>query len=284
MSRRPARLAGVLLGGALLLGASAAAAQQSGAIGDSNWRQTSRPTRRDAYASSQHFAFELRFGPYSPEVDEEFGAGFGDDPTAPYAKTFGEPNEDGQWETDPQFYFGLEFDWQAARIPYVGVIGPGFGWGFTTVSAVAKTYPKLEPSGTDTSLTIMPMHLSAVLRGDELMRRTGVPLVPYGKFGLGFATWSASTTSGDSSVPDPENSMETVAGSGVTWGIHMALGAMLALNWLDGRSAATLDETTSVNHIYVFGEWMNASLDGLGSRPQMHVGTSTWVLGLTADF
>lgn len=283
MSCLSARLAGVLLGGALLLGASAAAAQQSGAIGDSNWRQTSRPTRRDAYESSQHFAVELRFGPYSPEVDEELGYGFGENPMAPYAKTFGEP-ADGQWETDPQFYFGLELDWQALRIPYVGVIGPGFGWGYTSTSAVAKIVGTQEPSGTDTSLTIMPMHISAVLRADELMRRTGVPLVPYGKLGLGFATWSASTTTGDSEVPDPENPMETIAGSGVTWGIHMALGGMLALNWLDGRSAATLDETTSVNHVYLFGEWMNAQLDGLGSRPQMHIGTSTWVLGLTADF
>lgn len=282
MSNPHARLAGVLLGGALLFGASAAAAQQSGAIGESNWRQTSRPTRRDAYESSQHFAFELRFGAYSPEVDEELGAGFGENPLAPYAKTFGEP-ADGQWETDPQFYFGIEFDWQAVRIPYVGVIGPGFGWGFTSTSAVAKVVGTGAPSGTDTSLTIMPMHVSAVLRGDELMRRTGVPIVPYGKLGLGFATWSASTTSGDSVYLDPMTG-ESTDGSGVTWGIHMALGGMLALNWLDGRSAATLDETTSVNHVYLFGEWMNAQLDGLGSRPQMHVGTSTWVLGLTADF
>ena len=290
----PARLVTALLGSAFLLGASAAAAQQSGAIGDSNWRQTSRPTRRDAYESSQHFAFELRFGPYFPEVDEEFGHGFGETPRlgltpeergTPYSETFGEPDGEGHWETDPQFYFGIEIDWQAVRIPYVGVIGPGFGWGYTSTSAVAKIAGTQEPSGTDTSFTIMPMHVSAVLRGDELMRRTGVPIVPYGKLGLGFATWSISTTSDDAKVvPDPEKPMETFAGSGVTWGIHMALGGMLALNWLDGRSAATLDETTSVNHVYLFGEWMNAQLDGLGSRPQMHVGTSTWVLGLTADF
>lgn len=282
MSQRPSRLAATLLGGALLFGATTASAQQSGSIGDSNWRQTSRPTRRDAYASSQHFAFELRFGPYSPAVDEEFGYGFGENPLAPYARTFGEPS-DGQWETDPQFYFGLEFDWQALRIPFVGAIGPGFGWGFTTTSAPAKIVGTQEPAGTDTSLTIMPMHVSVVLRGDELMRRTGVPLVPYGKLGLGFATWSASTTTGDSQVVDPVT-METIDGSGVTWGIHMALGGMLALNWLDGRSAATLDETTSVNHVYLFGEWMNAQLNGLGSTPQLHVGTSTWVLGLAADF
>ena len=34
---------------------------------------------------------------------------------------------------------------------------------------------------------------------------------------------------------------------------------------------------------YLFGEWMYAGLGGLGSRPQMHIGASTWVAGLAFD-
>ena len=284
MSTRFACLLGALFGGALLLGASTAAAQSNSAIGESNWRQGSRSKDRSTYASSQRFAFELRFGPYYPEVDEEFGEPFGEG--GPYSRTFGSVSENGTWDTSAQFYFGLEFDWQALRIPYIGAIGPGFGWGFTRTSAPAKITGTLVESGTDTSLTIMPMHFSAVLRADELMRRTGIPIVPYGKFGLGFATWSASTTTGVSSVTIEEAGQEPrdLTGEGITWGIHMALGGMLALNWLDGRAAATLDETTGVNHIYLFGEWMNANLDGLGASDQMHVGSSTWVLGIAGDF
>ncbi|WP_437551904.1 MXAN_2562 family outer membrane beta-barrel protein [Sorangium sp. So ce367] len=256
------RAAACLAGSAALLAASVAGAQTSPGMGD--WRQhdRSRIQREERYASPQSFAFELRFAPYSPQVDEEFsGAG-------PYGKTFG----DGQ-----EFYFGVEVDWLPLRIPYVGAIGPGFGWGYTSASAAAFVKGSDERAeAEETSLTIMPIHLSAVLRADELMRKTGVPIVPYAKVGLGMGLWTS--TSGPV-TPKPDG----VRGEGITWGTHLAFGGMLALNWLDRRSASQLDETTGINHTYLFGEWMFANLDGLGSRPQMHVGTSTWVLGLAFD-
>ena len=77
------------------------------------------------------------------------------------------------------------------------------------------------------------MHLSAVLRLDELMRRTRFPVVPYGKFGLAFATWSAGSSTGTSSYQD-------VAGRDTTWGLHMAVGGIVSLNGIDPRSAANL--------------------------------------------
>jgi len=247
---------------AAVLAVGASALAQSG-IPNNNWRQTDRPPRDESIASPQHFAFELRFGPYYPEVDDEFV-----NTPGPYERAFG---------SGGQFYFGLELDWQALRIPYVGAIGPGYGWGITSRSSPAKREGTDIESGQDTSLTIMPLHLSLVLRADELMRRTGIPLVPYGKLGVGFALWW-SHSGGDTA------SYDGVVGKDTTWGIHSALGLMLALNWLDPHSAASLDETTGINHAYLFGEWMNAQLNGLGSRPQMRVGTSTWVLGLALDF
>lgn len=237
-----------------------ASAQENVLGGD--WRQSARARRSEAYRSPQRFAVELRFGGYYPQVDDEFG---GD---GPYHKVFG---------GGPQFYFGLEVDWQALRIPFVGVIGPGLGWGYTSRGTKALVSGTDTESGEDTSLTIMPWHLSAVLRVDELYRRTGIPVVPYAKFGLAFATWSAATTDGVSTF-------EGVKGQGTTWGEHLALGGMLALNFLDPQSAADMDENAGVNHAYVFGEWMDMRLDGIGSRPQMHVGSSSWVVGLAADF
>ncbi|WP_437817455.1 MXAN_2562 family outer membrane beta-barrel protein [Sorangium sp. So ce1078] len=252
--------AACLAGSAALLVVSAAGAQSS----RSDWRQQdrSRIQREERYASPQSFAFELRFAPYSPEVDEEFpGAG-------PYEGTFG----DGS-----QFYFGMELDWLPLRLPYVGAIGPGFGWGYTSTSAKAfEAGSDTRAEAEETSFTIMPMHLSAVLRADELMRRTGVPIVPYAKAGLGMGLWYTSSGPGTAEV-------DGVRGEGITWGTHLALGAMLALNWMDRRASSQLDETTGINHTYFFGEWMYANLDGLGSSSQMHVGTSTWILGLALD-
>lgn len=264
MRRSSSRLGAALLAGcAALLGVSAASAQSSTQQG--NWRQMGRGGRsadERAAHSPQSFAFELRFGPYYPQVDEEFG---GD---GPYEQVFG---------GDPQLYFGLEVDWLPLRIPYVGAFGPGVGWGYTRTSEAAKIEGTEEDSAQDTSLTIMPMHLSAVARFDELMRRTSIPIVPYVKLGIGFGMWSAGAGDDTARYEDGTLARDT------TWGIHTAIGVMLALNWMDPRSSAQLDESVGVNHAYLFGEWMNADLDGIGSRPQMHIGSASWVLGLALD-
>jgi hypothetical protein len=262
------------LAAALLLVAAESQAGAQSKIPNSNWRQRDRSAKRSERPHTPwNFMFELRFGPYWPEIDEEFGGA-----AAPYGATFAEPDEDGEAvdpggiEDDPQFYFGLEADWLPLRIPFVGLIGPGFGWGFTSTSAEAKvnwpgTANDGQASGVDTSLTIMPMHLSVVLRVDELKRRTVIPIVPYAKFGLGMGFWDMSE-GGDTQR------------SGVSFGTHLALGGMLGLNWIAGRSSASLEDTVGIVDTYLFGEWTYANLDGIGSTPQLHVGSSTWTLGL----
>jgi hypothetical protein len=273
MPRWSSSIVAVGLGLSLSLATSSASAQSR--LSGQTWRQRERPDRGEWRRPPTRAALEMRFGPYSPEVDEEFGG-----KATPYADTFG---------AGSQFYFGLEADWQAIHIPYVGSLGPGFGWGYTSTSAtaqVAECTPdaasgKTCDSGEETSLSIMPMHVSAVLRLDYLMHRTRFPLVPYGKIGLGLATWSVSIGSEDASYADPKEG--TVDGSGTSYGLHLALGGMIALNGLDRRSSANLYESVGIQHLYFFGEWMKNNLDGLGSKPQMHVGTSTWVLGLAAD-
>lgn len=260
MSRRARLTAGALLGAALLLAAGAASAQRPiGTVG-SDWRRTNRPDDEDRFFNPGRFAFELRFGPYYPRIDDEF-----DGAATPYETVFNE---------NPQFYFGFEIDWLAFRIPYVGAVGPGLGWGYTWAStkAMLSDKPGVE-SGQDTSLWIMPLHLSAVLRVDALMRETGIPVVPYGKLGLGWGLWSAARGEDTAQVGD-------VLGRGSSLGLHTALGGMLSLTWLDPHSTASLRDSTGLSSIYLFGEWMNMALGG-GS--QMRVGTSTWVLGLAAQ-
>lgn len=273
MAPAGAKRAGMLTVAGLLV-LTPAVVRAQGRIPDTNWRQENRYPDEPA---DVQFAVEVRFGPYWPAVDSEPGL-----TGTPYEDTFG---------TDPNFYFGLEFDYMPLRIPYVGTFGPGIGWGYTWASNEAR-FTGCTPRDSDacqsedvTSLTIMPMHLSAVLRADELMRRTGVPIVPYGKFGFGLAVWSAAQTAG-LSVSDEQQNGKTVQveGEDVSWGLHAALGAAFALNWLDAQSAGRLRENTGIGHVYLFGEWMNAILTGLGTGDNMYVGTSTVVVGLSADF
>lgn len=257
----------------VLLVAARASAQTS-YLPNTDWRQADRGEAvAKTVTSPQSMAFELRFGAYSPQIDQEPGLGI----NKPYEKVFRSTG------ASPQFYIGIEFDYLPLRIPYIGAIGPGIGWGWTRTSAKAK-FSDGEEEGTEseetTGLTIMPMHASAVLRADELMRRTGVPLVPYGKIGFGLAYWSADVSYGTELYTRPDKSQ--VAGHGLSWGLEFALGGMFSLNFLDPRASARLDETTGVNHAYVFGEWMNNSLVGRNSKG-MYVGTSTWVVGLAVD-
>jgi hypothetical protein len=220
---------------------------------DFDWRRSERK-----YESPQWWAFELRFGSYHPKVDEEFRGR-----AEPYRQVFGDGG---------RLYFGLEVDFQALRIPYFGTLGPGVSWGFTRMGSKAMLTGQNVPSAEDTNLWIMPMYAVAVLRFDMLANEIGVPVVPFGKVGLGYALWRASNELGTSSY-------QGVDGKGHSLGAHLAGGAALQLDALDRSSAKKLDGQFGINHSYGFFEWMWSDLGGLGSG-QMHVGTSTWVLGL----
>jgi hypothetical protein len=260
-----------VLGGALVLFAAAPAEAQSKRIRDSNWRQHDRSgaARRE---SVQRFAFELRGGVYYPAIDEEFNG------PRPYHDFFGDRS---------RFAFGIEFDWQALRIPWVGTVGPGLGVGFTTATGPGYREGTYGKTGLaydyqrvgEVSLSILPMYLSAVVRFDEIHRRTGVPIVPYGKIGLGVGLWWADA-GGETATSKGADGAEFL-GRGTSYGLHWALGGMLALDWLGRRGMAALDQETGINHVYLFGEWMNQNL-GLGSG-QMHVGTSTWMAGIAME-
>jgi hypothetical protein len=232
---------------------------------DTNWRKRDRRSVRADFGSPQSLAFELRFGGYNPAIDDEFGGAH-----TPYKDIFGDKFT---------FQLGLEVDWQALRIPWVGTLGPGAGWGYMSTAAPAKDIDTGKNAKVNTWLTIMPMHVSAVLRADELLRRTGFPVAPYGKFGFGLAHWGTGITGKTSEISGGD---KTVYGRGLSYGLHWAVGGMLALDWISPRSMAALDQETGVNHVYVFGEWANYNLGIFGGN-QMRVGTSTWVVGMALE-
>jgi hypothetical protein len=209
--------------------------------------------------SPQEVAVEFRFGRYVPNADEGLNG-------TPYLDTFGSGN---------RYYFGLEFDWQLLRIPYLGTLAPGFGIGYTKSTAKAL----LESggvSGQETALEILPMYLVAVLRADVVARETPIPLVPYAKLGVGFAFWRASDAGEGANV-------DGVDGHGHSYGPQFALGGMLMLDAFDPTDARTADANIGLNHSYVFGEWYVSKLDGFGGD-QLQVGTNTWTLGLAFEF
>ncbi|MET0790486.1 MAG: MXAN_2562 family outer membrane beta-barrel protein [Polyangiaceae bacterium] len=238
---------------ALTRGAAAQGVDEFGSYG------TKAANRGD---SPQYGILEARFGPYTPRVDNSV-------PGTPYKDTFG---------TKKRYMFGLEADWQVLRIPHVGTLGPGLGWGYTRATGRARLTAQPDTlSDEDTALSIMPFYLVAVLRADVLPRELNVPLVPYAKLGMGYALWWAS----DGGTTSNQNG---VAGKGISYGPQYALGCMFLLDALDQQTARDADNSLGINNSYIFGEWYGSELDAFGSKARMNVGTNTWVLGLAIEF
>ena len=212
--------------------------------------------------SPQNGAFEIRFGRYVPNVDSST-------PGSPFKNTFGDSS---------RYTLGLEFDWQVLRIPGVGTLGPGLGWSFTNASARARlTNDPTEFSAEDTSLSVMPFYLVGVLRVDVLARDYGIPVVPYGKLGLGYALWWSS----DGGTTAREDG---VLARGVSYGPQYGLGLMFLLDVLDPQTARDADNSIGINNSYIFGELYGSDLSGFGSKDHMNVGANTWALGLAVEF
>lgn len=227
------------------------------------------PSRREHVESPQDVAVELRFGRYLPNADDGLDS-------TPYADMFGNGN---------RYYGGVELDWQVLRIPYLGTFGPGVSVGYTRSSARAPFEPRPGEapdtqrglSDQSTSLTIYPMYVVGVLRADVIARETAVPLVPYGKLGLGVALWNIN-------LGDEPTRVDGDRGRGLSYGPQFALGGMFLLDVLDLDDARTADAELGLNHSYVFAEWYVSDLSGFGSKDRLNVGTNTWMAGLALEF
>jgi len=224
--------------------------------------------------SSQHFAFELRFGPYHANVDDSPGL-----TGTPFEDFFGDK---------ARVMMGFEFDWQVWRAPHVGTIGVGLGWGYTQMSGpnrVPDDQPPQQSAGPvaqESSLNIMPFYAVAVGRIDVFSREFHVPLVPYGKFGFSYARWWVKDGTGladNQQVPGGEGEPPLKEGKGPSKGTQAALGIMLQLDWLERSAAVTLDNEASINNSYLFFEWSASNYPG----EQMNVGSSNWVTGLAIE-
>ncbi|MDP9033704.1 MAG: MXAN_2562 family outer membrane beta-barrel protein [Myxococcota bacterium] len=223
------------------------------------------------FESAQHFAFELRFSPFTPDVDSDsslHGA-------TPFRDRFG---------TNPRLLFSAEIDWQVVRIPHVGTLGPGVGGGYSTMTRPAPfAPPRTGLSGEDTTFEVFPFYGVAVLRADVLWRDLGVPFVPYAKLGLAYSLWRASNTLGTSAYTSA-SSGQRVLGEGHTVGTELAFGLGFNLNSLDPYAARNFDDAMGVNGSYLFAEWTRSDLNGLFQKNALPVGGTYWTFGLAFEF
>jgi hypothetical protein len=217
------------------------------------------------YRSAQHWAFELRLGPYRPNVDDEIGGPVEERPHRVY---FG---------TKQRLMFQTEIDYQFFR--KFGSAAVSLQAGYLREKGKALTEDTNQPSNDATSLTLWPIGLGVVYRMDEAARRWNVPLVPYGKVGLNYTLWSIENGNGDTA-----HSPLGGTGRGGTPGWYVAGGVAFLLDILDTGASRALDSDIGVNHTYIFVEGAHYEATGLGRKNVLHVGDTTWFAGLLFEF
>lgn len=253
------RRSSLYIAGGLALAATLLAPERARAVDILN--DAPEPAKHN-YRSSQNFAFELKFGPYRPNVDSEFSNG-----VTPYQDYFG---------AGRKLLTQVELDWQLFR--KFGSAGIGVGIGYFSVSGVSPL-PTGDPSGDRSDLKVVPVSVSAIYRFDFFLERDNFPLVPYGKLGLDWAYWRI--TDGNEELAHDDHGG---TGQGGTMGWHGTLGLALMLETFDPEAARDFDTELGVNHTGIIFEYTHADISGLGRDGKLHVGDSTWALGLLLEF
>lgn len=249
--RRFALLAGAL--GVTLLAASPAGAQVI-------------ETQGQYRGTPQHFAFELKFGPYRPDVDSEFPASSGQHP---YKDFFG---------TGRKLMTTMEFDWEIIRHVGTAALGVGMGYFKETGNNLAANGSGNATEDTS-SFRLIPFSLSAIYRFDLAYERFRIPLVPYGKLGFDYVYWTV--TNGNGEVPTDARGG---TGQGGTLGWHATVGLSLVLDVFDQGAANQFDEEMGINHTHLFFEFTHLDASGLGASNRLHVGDTTWNAGIMFEF
>jgi hypothetical protein len=225
-----------------------------------------------SFRTPKEWAIELRFGAYRPDVDSEVsGSG-----QTPYKTMFGGKRHlMSQLELDWQFFQNFGSLAVGATVGYYSVSAKAFVANASGV-CVTDSNGACVRSGDSTSLRLIPIAALLVYRWDVAADLWQIPLVPYAKLGFNYTFWDI--TDGNGGVPHAGGGR----GSGGTLGWQTCAGISLMLDMLDPGATRSLDMETGINHTYLFFEW--DLVDGLGVNHQLHVGDSTWVLGLMFEF
>ncbi|MCP4447738.1 MAG: hypothetical protein GY811_20735, partial [Myxococcales bacterium] len=271
-------------------GAIALLAFSATASAQTYWDEYNEPLESDNPAS--HWNFEMKFGPYSPSVDDSSGG------MTPFSDVYGE-----KWKVMTIFGLDRYFAFPSGQLGITGTIG------FSNRSAKAYALgPDGEPyesttgewkgelvrsKGDSTSFRLMPTSLGAVYRFTDLDEKYGIPVVPYGKFALAYYLWWFTDPSGDTSeiptsaCPDagmPGSDCDGNLGRGGSFGYQATVGVAIRAERIDPGAELSLRTEMGIEHAGFFVEIQRADVDGFGASKKLSVGDTTWFGGINFEF
>jgi hypothetical protein len=217
--------------------------------------------------SPQYGAFELKFGPYRPAVDENPSLS-----GTPYADIF---------HDDAMFLTVLELDWQFIHPPGFSV---GLGGSIGFMQAYAKSLIDNGDGTTSRSdadytvLNVIPWAVLAVFRVDALADYVNVPLVPFFKIGMNWYLWWTREGGQTGTIEWTDENGEPISekARGATLGWQFSTGLAVRLDPFDRRTARTFDNDVGVNHSYLFVEFLWAFVNRFGNPDYMNLSTNTF--------
>jgi hypothetical protein len=177
----------------------------------------------------------------------------------------------------------LGFDWQFFYA--AGPLGLGTQVGFFRDKAqaiLANPTPEdesIRSAADSVTFSVLPVSALISYRFELLADRFRVPLVPYGEAGATYAFWWARDGRGKIARDDQGDK-----GAGGVWGFTVNAGLMLRMDFIERGTAKKLDQTTGINHTYLFGEFSLNRLDNFGVGNSISVGDVTWFAGLGLEF
>lgn len=211
--------------------------------------------------SPRRWMFELKFGPYKPNVDAEPGLS-----GKPYREIFAcLPGSSCKkrfpgWQLMSQVELDIEL-WQGH-----GTLGLGATWGFFRISGKSLVLtdpdqpynPESNPyirSGDDTTFNIMPFILQVVYRWDYAARKWHVPLVPYVKGGAVYSIWWI-----EKADRDLARFSSGGKARGGTFGYQVNAGLSFQIDMLEPSAAKRMDQESGINHTYIFVEFVHSQV------------------------
>jgi hypothetical protein len=220
------------------------------------------PLTQEAEAN---FQLQIRFGPYSPDVDEESGL-----TGQPFKTIFGSGSE-------LLFELGVDYEiWHG-----FGTVTAGGSFGF--VQFLGKALTSTGEKSTDTTvLNLLPLRLNVGYHFDLLSKEFAIPLVPYVTGGISYYIWWVLDGVGDTAEWENADGDSFKAQGGI-FGMHVFVGLKLLLDWLDEGAAANLYDDVGVINTFLFVEYAISWVDGFGGD-HMNVGDQTFMFGLMMEF